>query len=258
VDEIVGHGVKTVVIGAIDVNPDHSGRGITLLRNAGITVRAGVLAAECTTVNEAFNKWISTQQPFVIAKCGMSLDGRLTRPPGEPRWITDSTARRHAHKLRAAVDAILIGAETLRSDNPRLTARYTRNAKQPWRVVLTRSGKLPRKSRVFSDRFAERTLVYRRKSLQMVLSDLGKKNITSVMIEGGGDVLGQALDARLIDKIQVYIGPILTGGPIIAFPGHGAITAQKALRLERVSYARIGESLCITGYPRSNERGPVE
>jgi diaminohydroxyphosphoribosylaminopyrimidine deaminase/5-amino-6-(5-phosphoribosylamino)uracil reductase len=249
VDEIIRNGVKTVVIGAIDANPRHRGRGITLLQDAGLGVRAGVLANECNAMNEAFNKWISTKQPFVIAKCGMSLDGRLTRPPDELRWLTDSTARRHAHGLRATVDAILIGAETLRVDNPRLTTRYVRNANQPWRVVLTRSGKWSRKSKLFTDRFAERTIVYAGKSLPAVLSDLGQRNITSVMIEGGGNVLGQALDGCLIDKIQIYIGPILTGGPVIAFPGQGAAAAQSALRLERVSYSRVGQSVCITGYP---------
>jgi diaminohydroxyphosphoribosylaminopyrimidine deaminase/5-amino-6-(5-phosphoribosylamino)uracil reductase len=215
-------------------------------------VRTGILAAECAALNEAFNKWISTGRPFVIAKCGMSLDGRLTRPPAEPRWITDSVARRHAHGLRASVDAILVGAETVRTDNPRLTARYVRNPKQPWRVVLTRSGNLPRRAHLFSDRLAGRTVVYKSKSLSAVLDDLGKKNITSVMIEGGGEVLGQALDARLIDKVQVYIGPILTGGPVMAFPGHGAGTAQNAARLDRLSYQRLGQTICVTGYPSSH------
>ena len=179
----------------------------------------------------------------------MSLDGRLTRPPAEPRWITDSVARRHAHCLRASVDAILVGAETVRADNPRLTARYVRNPRQPWRVVLTRSGNLPRRAHLFSDRLAERTVVYKSKSLRAVLDDLGKKNITSVMIEGGGEVLGHALDARLIDKVQIYIGPILTRSISARVPGHGAGTAQDAARLDRVSYHRLGQTICVTGYP---------
>ena len=183
----------------------------------------------------------------------MSLDGRLTRPPGEPRWITDAAARHHAHGQRALVDAILVGAETVRKDDPRLTVRGRRGAKQPWRIVLTRSGNLPQQARLFSDRLAERTLIYKRKSLAAVLDDLGRKNITSVMFEGGGQVLGQALDARLIDKVQIYLGPILTGGPVIAFPGLGAAATQNAASLERVSYTRVGQSVCITGYPKPRE-----
>jgi diaminohydroxyphosphoribosylaminopyrimidine deaminase/5-amino-6-(5-phosphoribosylamino)uracil reductase len=250
-DAIFKAGVRSVVVGAIDVNPRHCGNGLAQLRNAGVKVRQGILADECTQLNEAFNKWIVTGRPFVIAKCGMSLDGRLTRTAEEPRWITGPSARRHARELRARVDAVLIGAETVRADNPRLTVRGARRARQPWRVVLTHSGKLPPRARLFSDHSSPRTLIYKRKSLADVLEDLGKCGITSVLIEGGGDVLGQALDARLIDKVQLYIGPILTGGPIIAFPGRGADATPNALRLRDVSYQRIGQSVCITGYPEA-------
>jgi diaminohydroxyphosphoribosylaminopyrimidine deaminase/5-amino-6-(5-phosphoribosylamino)uracil reductase len=248
-DAILQARVRNVVVGAIDLNPRHSGKGIVQLRNAGVRVRDGVLADECAQINEAFNKWIVTGRPFVIAKCGMSLDGRLTRPAGKPRWITGRSARRHAHQLRAGVDAILVGAQTVRADNPRLTVRGVRSARQPWRVVLSRSGKLPRRAHLFSDRRASRTLIYRRKSLAAVLKNLGERGVTSVLIEGGSEVLGQALDARIIDKVQLYLGPILTAGPIIAFPGHGARTAASALRLQRVSYEQVGQSVCIMGYP---------
>ena len=250
-DAIIKAGIKNVVVGAFDVNPRHSGKGIVQLRNAGVKVREGILADECSRINEAFNKWIVCGRPFVIAKCGMSLDGRLTRPDGEPRWITDPSARRHARRLRAGVDAILVGAETVRADNPRLTVRGVRWVRQPWRVVLTRSGKLPRRACFFSDRFASRTLIYRDKSLATVLKNLGKRGITSVLIEGGGEVLGQALDARLIDKVQLYLGPSLSGGPVIAFPGRGAEKTADALRLRCVSYRKIGQSVCITGYPEA-------
>src|SRR5215831_5412280 len=202
-DAIIKAGVKNVVIGATDPNPQHSGRGIVQLRNAAVQVRYGILTQECTRLNEAFNKWIVTGQPFVIAKCGMSLDGRLTRPPGESRWITGRDARRDAHRLRGQVDAVLVGAETVRADNPRLTVRGVRRARQPWRIVLTRSGRLPRGADLFSDRFAARTLIFRRKRLAAVLRDLGKRGITSVLIEGGGEVRGQALANRLIDTVQI-------------------------------------------------------
>jgi diaminohydroxyphosphoribosylaminopyrimidine deaminase/5-amino-6-(5-phosphoribosylamino)uracil reductase len=250
-DAILKAGLRSVVVGAIDVNPRHCGNGIAQLRNAGVKVRQGVLADECARLNEAFNKWIVTGRPFIIAKCGMSLDGRLTRTAKEPRWITGPPARRHARELRARVDAVLIGAETLRADNPRLTVRSAHRARRPWRVVLTRSGKLPPRARLFSDHLAARTLIYKGKSLADVVKDLGKCGITSVLIEGGGDVLGQALDGRLIDKVQLYIGPILTGGSVIAFPARGADTTPNALRLRDVSYQRIGQNVCIAGYPEA-------
>jgi diaminohydroxyphosphoribosylaminopyrimidine deaminase / 5-amino-6-(5-phosphoribosylamino)uracil reductase len=247
---IIKAGVKELVVGVMDVNPRHQGRGIAQLRAEGIKVREGILAEECKRLNEAFNKWIVSGRPFVIAKCGMSLDGRLTRRPGEPRWITDAAARRDAHRLRACVDAVLVGAQTVRADNPRLTVRGLRTRQQPWRVVLSRTGRLPSRAHLFSDGFAKRTLVYSGKSLAAVLKDLGKKNVTSVLIEGGGDILGQALDARLIDKVQLYLGPILTGGPVIAFAGAGASDAIQAIRLDRISYRRIGQSVCVTAWPK--------
>lgn len=245
--KIIASGIETVVVGAVDPNPKHRGRGITELRKAGIDVRVGVLEKECTALNEAFNKWIVTQQPFVIAKCGMSLDGRLTRPPPESSWITNARARRDAHALRAQVDAILVGVNTVRSDNPKLTVRGVRGARQPWRVVLAGSGKLPPKARLFVDRHRERTVVYRNRSLRSVLEDLGRKDVTSVLIEGGGAILGQALDDRLIDKVQIYVGAMFTGGPIVAFGGKGAASGQEAARLRQVSYARLDNNICITG-----------
>src|SRR5262245_23045961 len=246
---IIKAGVRNVVIGATDPNPRHSGRGIVELRNAGVRVRDGILADECNRLNEAFNKWIVTGRPFVIAKCGMSLDGRLTRPPGESRWITGREARHDAHQLRARVDAVLIGAENGLADNPRLTVRSVRRARQPRRVVLTCSGQLPRHAHVLSDKFAARTLIYKEKPLASVLKDLGKRGITSVLIEGGGEVLGEALDKRLIDKVQIYLGPILTGGPVLAFPGEGADKTADALRLRDIEYQQIGQTISFSGYP---------
>lgn len=249
-DEIIRAGIKSVVIGATDPNPRHRGAGIEVLSNAGIEVRTGVLAEKCSALNEAFNKWIATGIPFVIAKCGMSLDGRLTRPKKEPRWVTSAGARRHAHKLRAQVDAILVGAGTIRRDNPRLTVRIGSRTRQPARVVISRSGKLPRTAHLFTDRFAKNTHIYRDETLATILADLGAKNITSVMIEGGGIVLGQALDERLIDKVQIYIAPILTAGPVPSFAGKGVARTNEAARLERVTFEKIGTDLCVSGYPK--------
>ena len=249
-DAIVRAGVGRVVIGATDPNPLHGGRGIDQIRASGIRVTTGVLAAECSRLNEAFNKWIVTGKPFVIAKCGMSLDGRLTRVPNEERWLTGPVARRHAMRLRAQVDAILIGAETLRRDNPRLTTRGIPGARQPWRVVLSRSGKFPRDAHLFADRFAARTLVYRNKALRQVLADLGRREITSVLIEGGGNVLGQAFDARLVDKVQFYLAPLFTGGPVLAVAGKGAGSTAGGAKLSQTRFERIGPDLIVTGYPR--------
>lgn len=243
---IIEAGVREIVVGAVDVNPRHSGQGIEALRHAGLIVRTGVLEQECCAINQAWNKWIQTRRPFVIAKCGMSLDGRLTRPTHEGQWITSAAARRHANRIRAEVDALLVGAETIRADNPRLTVRGVREARQPWRVIMTRSGRLPRRAHVLTDRFAGRTLVFREENLDVVLAKLGAKDVTSVLIEGGGDILGQALDARLIDRVHIYLGAVLTGGPVIAFPGRGASLTQEGVRLRDVSFEKIGNDIFIS------------
>jgi diaminohydroxyphosphoribosylaminopyrimidine deaminase / 5-amino-6-(5-phosphoribosylamino)uracil reductase len=247
-ERIISAGVRNVVIGATDPNPRHAGRGSEILRTRGLCVRSGILSDECAALNEAFNKWIVTRVPFVVAKCGMTLDGRLTRRAPESRWITSAAARRHAQQLRASVDAILIGAETIRADNPRLTVRGIRGGKQPWRAVVTRSKHLPRNARLFTDKHRDRTLVFYRTPIAKVLRELGQREITSVLIEGGGDVLGQALDARVIDKVQLYVAPLLTGGPVRAFAGVGTTRTAGAARLQRVSYERIDRDVCITGY----------
>ena len=249
-EAIIRSGVKNVVIGTIDMNPNHAARGVAFLEDAGIRVRTGVLAEECSQLNEHFNKWITTGMPFVIAKCGMTIDGRLTRRPKDPRWITSAASRQHAQRLRAQVDAILVGAETIRRDNPRLTVRGVTRARQPLRVVMTQSGKLPRDANVFRDRFKNRTVIYKNKSLRSVLADLGRQEVTSVLIEGGGQLLGHALDEGLIDKIQVYVAPLLTGGPVIAFGANGAASTATSEYVDQITFAKIGPDVCVTGYPR--------
>jgi Pyrimidine reductase, riboflavin biosynthesis len=130
--------------------------------------------------------------------------------------------------------------------------------KQPLRVVLSRSGRLPRHAYIFNDRFAKQTVVYRSSSLDAVLKDLGRKNFTSVLIEGGGEILGQALDQQLIDKVQLYFGPIFTGGPVFAFSGRGVGSTAAAARLSRISYHKIGNDVYVIGYPIYPEHAPAE
>jgi diaminohydroxyphosphoribosylaminopyrimidine deaminase/5-amino-6-(5-phosphoribosylamino)uracil reductase len=117
---------------------------------------------------------------------------------------------------------------------------------------------LPKYAKVFTDRFAKQTRVYRNQPLEAVLDDLGQKEITSVLIEGGGEILGQALDSQLIDKLQLYIGPLFTGGPVLAFSGRGAASSQQAARLTRPTYRKIDNNICVTGYPTYPAGAEVE
>jgi diaminohydroxyphosphoribosylaminopyrimidine deaminase/5-amino-6-(5-phosphoribosylamino)uracil reductase len=245
VEAIGQHGFARVVIGTIDPNPAHAGRGIELLRAAGLEVATGVIEAECRELNVAFNKWIVTGLPFVIAKAALSLDGRLTRPPGEGQWLSNAASRADAHRLRASVDAILIGAGTLRADNPRLTVRGVRGARQPWRVIVAGRERLPKDAHVFTDEHRAHTLVCRGKSLRAALRDLGKRQVTSVLIEGGGRVLGAAFDERLVDRAQFYLAPLFCGGPDV-IGGRGAASTAAALELKHPHYTKIGDDLRLT------------
>lgn len=245
VEAIIAHQFARVVVGTIDPNPAHAGRGIELLRAAGLEVTTGVLEEECRALNAAFNHWITTGRPYVIAKAGLSLDGRLARPPGEGQWLTSEASRADAQKLRAQVDAILIGAGTLRADNPRLTVRGMPGARQPWRVILARDEELPVNAHVFTDEHRERTLVFRGQDLAAVLAELGRRQITSVLIEGGGTILGEAIDRRLIQRVQFYLAPLLCGGPQV-IGGLGAGSTAESLALKNVRYTRIDDDLVLT------------
>jgi len=250
-DAILRAGVKRVVIGSLDPNPAHAGRAVELLRSAGIEVVSGVLAEECAYLNRAFFKWITTSRPWVIAKAALSLDGRISRPPGEGQWLSGKESRQDAHRLRAEVDAILVGANTVRVDNPRLTVRgknVPEGKEQPWRVVLTRSGDLPQEAHLFTDEYKERTLVFRDANLEAILDELGRRyKVNSLLVEGGAEVLGGFVDAGLVDEVCFYIAPILCGGPKVGVGGLGAGSTAESLRIHNPEYRRMGSDIRMSG-----------
>lgn len=242
-------GISRVVWGAMDPNPRHQGRAAEVLGAAGIAVRTGVLAAECEEILRPFAKWITTGLPYVIAKAGQSLDGRITRPPGEGQWLTSEAARADGRQLRAQVDAIIIGAETVRQDNPRLTLRdeAARGGKQqPLRVVLTRSGKLPEAAHLFTDEFKDRTLILRDLPFESVLRELGQLGVMVVLVEGGGNVLAQAFRSQAVDEVHWYVAPLLCGSGVLTLndPAWNASVA-----LEEVRILPLGDNVRISGRP---------
>ncbi len=245
-EAIAAAGFARVVYGARDPNPAHAGRADALLEKAGIAVTPGLFEAECAVLNRAWNKWIVTGRPYVIAKAGMSLDGRIASPPGR-RWITSSASREDAMTLRATSQAILVGGETVRVDNPRLTLRGLPGRQQPRRVIWTKSGDLPPAARLFTDRHRARTLVYKNSPLADVLLDLGKKQVAQVLIEGGGEVLGAAFDSGLVDHVVFYIAPVLLGGKTPAVGGIGVGSNEAAIALENPTYTLLGNNLRISG-----------
>lgn len=208
-DAIIAAGVRRVVVAATDPNPKHRGRGLRLLRRAGIRVGAGLLAEEAAALNPGFNKWIVTGMPWVIAKAALSLDGKMATRTGDSKWITGQAARREAHQLRSQVDAIMVGANTVIRDDPQLTLRHGVRGRQPWRVVV---GRCPRTARVFTDAHRERTVHFTTRNLRLVLRKLGRMGVTSVLIEGGPTLLRAAFDAGVVDKVAFFFAPKVIAG----------------------------------------------
>lgn len=251
VDLILQHRVTRVVVGAVDPNPRHAGRGLNLLREAGVEVVSGVLEAECRHLNRGFEKWIQSGLPWVWIKMATTLDGRLARPPGESRWLSCPDARRKVQEWRSRVDAILVGAETVRRDNPRLTprcARFTRQKREvPWRVVVCQQGEIPSHSNLLTDAYRHRTLIYRDTPHRTMLADLGRRGVTSILVEGGGRLNGALLDAGLVDEVAFFVTPWMVGGGPAVTMGRGVGSNQAALQITDVTYQKVGTDLLARG-----------
>jgi diaminohydroxyphosphoribosylaminopyrimidine deaminase/5-amino-6-(5-phosphoribosylamino)uracil reductase len=206
-DRIVASGIREVIYGAGDVDRRNAGAAGRILARKKIRVVKGILREECEKLNEDYRHWTTRKEPWVILKLAMTLDGYLV-VPGR-RWVTGEPARAEVQKLRSECDAILVGAETLRKDNPKLTVRTGRVGEQPWRVVVTRSGKLPKGANLFQDRQKERTLVYRKKKWSDVLKDLHRRGVSRLLVEGGAEVAGGLIKAGKVNEVVIYLAPIL-------------------------------------------------
>jgi diaminohydroxyphosphoribosylaminopyrimidine deaminase/5-amino-6-(5-phosphoribosylamino)uracil reductase len=244
-DGLIEAGVKRVVYAATDRNPSHVGRADALLRAAGIEVTPGVLADEAERLLLPFFKVQETGLPWVIWKTAMSLDGRLTRPPGEGRWLSHPDSRADVQGLRAEVDAMLTSGETVRRDLPQLTIRdaeLLEGRNQPWRVVMTdRPDTLPLEAPLFTDEWRDRTLVRPADDLPGTLRRLVKEQgVLSALVEAGGVFSAALLEAGLIDEVVVYLAPMLCGGDV---PALGGLGLPKPLKLQDAVFQRIGDDV---------------
>ena len=246
---LIEAGVARVVYACPDPNPAHAGRADAMLAAAGIDVLAGVCKDEARRILRPFEKVIKTGLPWVIWKSAMSLDGRLTRPPGEGQWLTGEAARHDVQKLRSQVDAIFTSGETVRRDHPALTIRvpeFLEGRTQPWRVVFTEKPEsLPQDAPLFTDAWRERTLLRSGTDLESALRELVREQgILCAMVEAGGQFSAALFEAGLIDEVVVYSAPMLCGGPVPALAGKAL---PHSLRLHETSFERLGDDVRMGG-----------
>lgn len=271
-DMLIAARPARVVAAMSDPNPRVSGEGLFRLREAGIQVDVGLLEAEAARLNEAFIKYITTGTPFVIAKCGMSLDGKIATHTGDSRWVTCEESRRMVHRLRNEVDAILVGSRTVMLDDPSLTTRLdSGKVKDPIRVILDADDYLDTDRRVFhidsaaptwvavpDDRSYEGAEMLRiprdRSGLDMrqLMRTLAAREVTSVLIEGGGTTHASAFEAGVVDKVMFFVAPKIVGGrdAVTAVEGEGVARMSEAIALDRLSATPVGEDFLIEAYVR--------
>ncbi len=243
-EAIIAAGITRVIYGATDPDKRHRGRATMILRKAGIEVVEGVLPEECAALNSHWNHRNATGMPWVIAKAGMSLDGRIDSPPHR-RWITSSASRKEAMRLRTTVEAILVGGGTVRTDDPSLTIRGIKLGKghpQPWRVIWSKSGKIPKSCKLLTDHHRNRTIILKGMTLRAALKELARRGISSILIEGGGRTHGEAFRKNLVDEVCFFIAPVIQGGKVPAVSGHIA-----PAHLQDVTYTKIESDVMISG-----------
>ncbi|MBN1412636.1 MAG: bifunctional diaminohydroxyphosphoribosylaminopyrimidine deaminase/5-amino-6-(5-phosphoribosylamino)uracil reductase RibD [Spirochaetales bacterium] len=275
-DAVISKKLGKVVIGMVDPDARVSGRGLAKLKEAGIETVTGVLGPECRALNETYVKHRSTGLPFVTVKWAQTLDGRIATARGDSRWISCPESLKLAHRLRATHDAILVGAGTVIKDNPELTARLVRG-RDPVRVVLDSRLRIPRDARVLTDQKAARTLVAAtpaadkdrlsdlnamgievlivpadardRVDLPALLKKLGEREISSLLVEGGGETITSFLRLKLADKLVVIIAPRIMGAGTDAVGELNITEVSKSLDLTFTRVYRSGEDLVAEGSP---------
>ena len=277
---IIDAGISEVHISLIDPNPLVSGKGLKILQEAGVKTFLGQCEEGAREINEGYIKFITTGMPFVIAKFAMSLDGKIATQGGDSKWISGEESRKFVHYLRHIVDAIMVGANTVVADDPQLSARGCRGKGgktklQPLRVIVDGKGRTPLSARIFEE--PGKTLVavakpfnakaaedFRKSGAEVVelpaekgiidlnelFNILGKREVTSVLVEGGSGLFGSLFDRGLVNKVLAFISPIIIGGDGAksAVGGNGVGRVSEAFRLNKVKMIEFGDDILLSGY----------
>ena len=276
---IIAAGIKEVHAAMIDPNPQVNGKGLKELEKAGIKTFVGEHTDDAAEIIESYVKFITTGRPFVTIKFAMSLDGKIATKSGDSKWISGDESRRYVHFIRYTSDAVMVGVNTVLTDDPQLTSRCNVyggvTKKQPLRVIVDANGRTPVTAKVFNEpsgvlmALGEKISAGQKKAytklgaeilelptkrglvdLDKLLLALGRKQITSVLVEGGATLLGSLCDRNLVDKITVFIAPIIIGGEKArtAIGGKGIDKVVNSLRLELIKTKRSDGDMMIIGY----------
>ena len=278
-EAILKSGIKRVIVGMRDPNPNVSGGGCEFLAEKGVEVKTGVMESECLRLNEHFLKFVSTGRPFVIAKSALTMDGWTATSTGHSHWITNERSRRFVHRLRDRVDGVMVGVGTVLSDDPLLTTRLKNHkGESPIRIIVDTPLRISDNSRVLINDSSSKTMIVvgddlpqeRLKSFQKhrvstvicptkdgrvnltaLMDILGEMSITSFMVEGGSTLMGSMIRERLIDKFYIFKAPKILGGNdgIPMALGSGPKRIDECLSLNDIKIKRFGEDILLVGYP---------
>lgn len=274
VKTIIKSGIKRVVCSTLDPNPRVNGKGVAILQKAGIEVSVGLLTEETERLNEAFFTFHKKKRPFIAIKFAASLDGKIATFTGDSKWITNEKARKFTMSLWSEYQSVLIGINTVLKDNEPMRLIRTKG-KNPLRIILDSSLRTPLDSQILWNKEVIIATVKSKEdkekktklkntgvtilsfpppkiSLKVLLQELYKREIISILVEGGGKTLGSFVDAKLVDKVYAFHTPIIIGGErgITAVGGEGIGTIAEAIKLQDVTFRRFGDNILTIGYVR--------
>ncbi len=281
-DAIISAGLAEVHASILDPNPRVQGAGLRRLRDAGLVVGTGEGADEAEELAASHAKFITTGMPLITAKFAMSLDGKIATRSGDSKWITSEASRSYVHELRARSDAIMVGIGTVLADDPQLTARDLDGAplpRQPLRVIVDSRGRIPHDASLLhqpgqtlvatSAEGADRSSCIESSSVKLVslpgdkglvdlaalMSQLGRREITSLIVEGGATLLGSLFDSGLVDRVVGFVAPVIIGGDSAPSPvgGFGIGRVSRALRLTNVRVRHFGDDVAVIGHLPSRD-----
>ncbi|MDO9119032.1 MAG: bifunctional diaminohydroxyphosphoribosylaminopyrimidine deaminase/5-amino-6-(5-phosphoribosylamino)uracil reductase RibD [Nitrospira sp.] len=281
VPAVIQSGVHRVVVAMRDPNPAVSGNGLAQLRRAGLAVTVGVARKDAEALNRAYCHWIVNERPYVTLKAGMTLDGQIATARGESQWITGLSSRQEVHRLRSAMDAVIVGIGTVQKDNPSLTARNAPGltalaATQPTRIVVDSSLRIARSAKILTQQSRSKTIIATTKaasqarcralerqgievlqlpsrgghvSLKHLIAALGKRGMASVMVEGGGELNEAFFKAKLVHHVQLYVAPTLLGGAASkgVIGGAGPRRLADAWKLRQMRTRVLGTDVVVEG-----------